>query len=121
MDVMSSTGPSTLSFDSSSLASSGSIDAALKRIGRRPTPDHVARRFMADVKTAVAGCSLTPEDTVALARALHAVSDAHAMSVTEFLRLQDDVTELLRGGGAPDDLVERVSVDLEDVFLALWR
>ena len=78
-------------------------------------------RLSEDLRRAIGGAALTPADLVALDAALHQVMNGWNLSVSRFLRVQDEVEVVLMRASVPRLLVERVLVDLEDVFLALWN
>jgi hypothetical protein len=77
-------------------------------------------RLSEDLRGAVGVATLTPADVGALDAALQQVMNGWNLSVSRFLRIQDDVEVVLTRAGVPRLLMERVLVDLEDVFLALW-
>jgi hypothetical protein len=78
-------------------------------------------RLSEDLRGAIGVATLTPADLAALDAALHQVMNGWNLSVSRFLRIQDDVEVVLTRASVPRPLVERVLVDLEEVFLALWN
>ena len=74
-----------------------------------------------DLRGAIGAATFTPADVVALDAALHQIMNGWNLSVSRFLRVQDEVEVVLTRATVPRPLVERVLVDLEDVFLALWN
>lgn len=78
-------------------------------------------RLSAGLRTAIGAATLEPDDVRCLDTALQQVMNGWSLSVSRFLRVQDDVEALLTRRGVGRPLVERVLVDLEDVFLAGWN
>jgi len=78
-------------------------------------------RLSEDLRGAIGAATFTPGDIIALDAALHQVMNGWNLSVSRFLRVQDEVEVVLTRASVPRLLVERLLTDLEDVFLALWN
>jgi hypothetical protein len=77
-------------------------------------------RLSEDLRAVIADATFTSADVAALDASLHQVLNGWSLSVSRFLRVQDDVEVVLTRAMVGRPLVERVLGDLEDVFLALW-
>lgn len=86
-----------------------------------PVRVQLVARLAEDLRAAVTSATLTAADATVLETSLHQVLNGWNLSVSRFLRVQDDVEVALTRGQVQRSLVERVLADLEDVFLALWN
>jgi hypothetical protein len=81
----------------------------------------LVRRLSDDLRAAIADATFTPADVALLDASLHQVLNGWSLSVSRFLRVQDEVEVVLTRAMVGRPLVERVLGDLEDVFLAVWN
>ena len=86
-----------------------------------PVRVQLVARLAEDLRAAVTAATLTASDASVLETSLHQVLNGWNLSVSRFLRVQDDVELVLTRSAVQRPLVERVLGDLEDVFLALWN
>ena len=91
------------------------------RMPAYPVRVQLVGRLSDDLVTAVHSGVLAPDDFTRLEAALQQVMNGWGLSVSRFLRLQDEVEGLLMTACVARPLVERVLLDLEDVYLALWN
>ena len=86
-----------------------------------PVRVQLVARLAEDLRAAVTAATLTAADATVLETSLHQVLNGWNLSVSRFLRVQDDVEAVLTRGLVQRPLVERVLADLEEVFIALWN
>jgi hypothetical protein len=86
-----------------------------------PVRVQLVRRLSDSLRAAMADAAFTPADVAALDASLHQVLNGWNLSVSRFLRVQDEVEAVLARAMVGRPLRERVLGDLEDVFLALWN
>lgn len=85
-----------------------------------PLRVQLVRRLSEDLRAAIADAAFTPADVAVLDASLHLVLNGWNLSVSRFLRMQDEIEVVLTRAMVGRPLVERVLGDLEEVFLALW-
>jgi hypothetical protein len=100
---------------------SSSLVDSLVHLPPYPVRLPLVGRLADDLRAATAVAMLAPSDVRALDAALRQVMNGWNLSVSRFLRVQDDVESVLVRASVDRPLVDRVLVDLEDVFLALWN
>jgi len=86
-----------------------------------PVRVQLVARLAEDLRAAVTSATLTAADATVLETSLHLVLNGWNLSVSRFLRVQDDVEVVLTRGLVQRPLVEQVLGDLEEVFIALWN
>jgi hypothetical protein len=86
----------------------------------RPAVTRLVGRLSASLLDALGTRPIPDYEMAVLAGALDAAVDAWVLSVSGFMRLNDEVRGVLEriGAGAPQ--IERVLEDLESIFLELW-
>jgi hypothetical protein len=86
-----------------------------------PVRVQLVARLAEDLRAAVTAATLTAADATVLETSLHLVLNGWNLSVSRFLRVQDDVEVVLTRGLVQRPLVEQVLGDLEEVFISLWN
>jgi hypothetical protein len=85
-----------------------------------PVREPLAARLADDLRMALGQGRLDALAIGALEAALRKAQDGWRLSMSGFLRLEDEIEALLTGAQVGRPLVEAVLSDLEDVFLAMW-
>lgn len=98
----------------------GLVDALVHRPAV-PVRVQLVTRLADDLRAAIGSTPLQTDDLRALDSALAQVMNGWNLSVSRFLRVEDDVETVLTRAEVERPAVEAVLRDLEDVFLSLWN